>query len=110
MSLNKGKKENLIVIEEEYQKNNELKIHLESEKKLARRDGLTGVRNNNAFKEYTESVDKKIMEKEEGLHFAVVMCDINDLKKINDTSSVGSGQAHENRPPYYALCFIMRVK
>ena len=22
----------------------------------------------------------------------------------------GGGQAHENRPPYYALCFIMRVK
>lgn len=24
------------------------------------------------------------------------------------TSSVGSGQAHENRPPYYALAYIMR--
>jgi microcystin-dependent protein len=24
------------------------------------------------------------------------------------TSSVGSGAAHENRPPYYALCFIMK--
>lgn len=23
-------------------------------------------------------------------------------------SSVGGGQAHENRPPYYALCFIMK--
>ena len=26
------------------------------------------------------------------------------------TQSTGGGQAHENRPPYYALCFIMRVK
>ena len=26
------------------------------------------------------------------------------------TDSKGSGQAHENRPPYYAMCFIMRVK
>ena len=26
------------------------------------------------------------------------------------TDSTGSGSAHENRPPYYALCFIMRVK
>lgn len=26
------------------------------------------------------------------------------------TSSVGKGQAHENRPPYYALAFIMRVQ
>lgn len=29
---------------------------------------------------------------------------------INNTESAGGGQAHENRPPYYALCFIMRVK
>ena len=26
-----------------------------------------------------------------------------------DTSSVGGGQSHENRPPYYALCFIMKT-
>ena len=26
------------------------------------------------------------------------------------TGKTGSGAAHENRPPYYALCFIMRVK
>ena len=26
------------------------------------------------------------------------------------TSSVGGGGGHENRPPYYALCFIMRVR
>lgn len=25
------------------------------------------------------------------------------------TSSAGSGSAHENRPPYYALCYIMRA-
>lgn len=26
-----------------------------------------------------------------------------------DTQSTGSGSVHENRPPYYALCFIMKV-
>ena len=26
------------------------------------------------------------------------------------TESAGSGKAHENRPPFYALCYIMRVK
>ena len=26
------------------------------------------------------------------------------------TASAGGNQAHENRPPYYALCFVMRVK
>ncbi len=25
------------------------------------------------------------------------------------TASAGGGQAHENRPPYYALCFIMKL-
>lgn len=25
------------------------------------------------------------------------------------TSSIGSGAAHENRPPYYALCYIMKT-
>ncbi len=29
---------------------------------------------------------------------------------IYRTSSVGSGASIENRPPYYALCYIMRVK
>ncbi len=33
--------------------------------------------------------------------------DQNDPKT---TQSTGGGQSHENRPPYYALCFIMRVK
>ncbi|MBM3880724.1 MAG: hypothetical protein FJ387_13580 [Verrucomicrobia bacterium] len=28
----------------------------------------------------------------------------------NNTNPTGDGQAHENRPPYYALAFIMRVK
>ena len=26
-----------------------------------------------------------------------------------DTADTGGGQAHENRPPYYALCFIMKL-
>jgi microcystin-dependent protein len=30
-------------------------------------------------------------------------------KYFASTSSKGSGTAHENRPPYYALAFIMRV-
>ena len=27
-----------------------------------------------------------------------------------DTSSAGGDQPHENRPPYYTLCYIMRVR
>ena len=29
---------------------------------------------------------------------------------VYGTSYAGNSQAHENRPPYYALCFIMRTK
>ena len=32
------------------------------------------------------------------------------LYYITNTESVGGSQAHENRPPYYVLAFIMRVK
>lgn len=27
----------------------------------------------------------------------------------DDTGYTGGGQAHENRPPYYALCYIMKI-
>ena len=30
--------------------------------------------------------------------------------KVYATSYAGNSQAHENRPPFYALCFIIRVK
>ena len=30
--------------------------------------------------------------------------------RVYGTSYEGSGQGHENRPPFYALCYIMRVK
>ena len=33
-----------------------------------------------------------------------------DMNNTRSTSAVGGSKAHENRPPFYALCFIMRVK
>jgi microcystin-dependent protein len=32
-----------------------------------------------------------------------------DLKGTYDTGATGGDQPHENRPPYYALCFIMKM-
>jgi microcystin-dependent protein len=32
------------------------------------------------------------------------------LYKTHNTASVGNGLAHENRPPYYTLAYIMRMK
>ena len=72
-------------VEKEFRKKRDLERSLETEKKLARRDSLTGVRNNNAYSEFAETVDERIKARVEDYQFAVVMCDINDLKLINDT-------------------------
>ena len=71
--------------EEEYQRNAEQEKNLESARRMARRDALTGIRNKNAFEEYAQSINDEIKEGRADYRFAVVMCDINDLKKINDT-------------------------
>ena len=34
----------------------------------------------------------------------------NDCSRsTQNTGSAGGGQSHENRPPYYALCYIMKT-
>lgn len=49
---------------------------------LAFQDGLTGVKNTHAYEEKVKSLDEEI--KNGAASFAVVMCDVDDLKKIND--------------------------
>ena len=45
--------------------------------------------------------------KNQGNFYAV---DKGDNWKSASTASAGGSQPHENRPPYYALCYIMRVR
>lgn len=72
-------------IEDEYQEKQEHKQNLKSAELMARRDELTGVKNKNAFKEFTDQIDKNIKEGNRIQPFAVAMFDVNDLKLINDT-------------------------
>ncbi len=59
---------------------------------LAERDGLTGVKNKNAY-EHTEN--RLISQIENGTaEFAIVMCDVNGLKQINDTLGHLAGDEH----------------
>ena len=58
-------------------------IEAETMGKLATVDGLTGLRNVTAYKEYVKKIDESIRKNE--AKFAVVMIDLNFLKKINDT-------------------------
>lgn len=56
---------------------------------LAFQDGLTGVKNKNAHKEKVEQLNLEI--KEGTARFACVMCDVDELKTINDTRGHAAG-------------------
>ena len=72
-------------IEEEFRRKEEQEKDLQSARRMARMDALTGIRNKTAFTEYIATVDERIKAAPESCHFGVIMCDVNDLKKINDT-------------------------
>ena len=77
-------------VEEEFRKREEQKKNLKSAEMMARSDALTGVKNRTAFSEAIETINQ---DTEAGSvdHYGVVMCDINDLKKINDTTGHAFG-------------------
>ena len=56
-------------------------------------DALTGVKNRNAFLNAQEQLDKQIAEKQHP-EFAVVILDVNDLKKVNDTAGHQAGDRY----------------
>nr|MCR5323565.1 GGDEF domain-containing protein [Lachnospiraceae bacterium] len=56
-------------------------------------DPLTGVRNRRAYLDEEAKLDQMIVEKEDP-RFAVIILDINDLKKINDTEGHQAGDQY----------------
>ena len=78
------------VIRRELQHRRELK----NEKELARRDELTGVKNKTAYKELEESAQGNIDNGMDYLTFALVVCDTNNLKFINDTKGHVAGDEY----------------
>ncbi|MBR1641762.1 MAG: GGDEF domain-containing protein [Butyrivibrio sp.] len=67
---------------------------LKTEKELARRDELTGVRNKTAYKELEKSIQSNIDNGMDYLNFALVVCDSNNLKMINDTLGHAAGDEY----------------
>ena len=67
---------------------------LNTEKELARRDELTGLKNKNAYFELVQSVQNNIDNGLDYLPFALVVCDANDLKKTNDTEGHVAGDEY----------------
>ena len=71
------------------------RLQLEQEKSnsfksMANTDSMTGVRNKHAFSDAEESLDRMIANKEID-KLAVVVCDINGLKHVNDTLGHAAG-------------------
>lgn len=67
---------------------------LHTERELARRDELTGVRNKTAYHELEQSVQENIDNGLDYLTFALVVCDANNLKQINDTEGHVAGDEY----------------
>ncbi|MBR4174716.1 MAG: diguanylate cyclase [Lachnospiraceae bacterium] len=72
-------------IEEEVQEKRAQEKMLQSAERMARIDKLTGIKNRNAFTEYAQEIDRRIQSVDRELCFGIIMCDVNDLKRFNDT-------------------------
>ncbi|MBP5363544.1 MAG: EAL domain-containing protein [Ruminococcus sp.] len=81
-------------IDEEVKKEQEQIEALNHANELARRDGLTGTRNMTAFCEFEDSIQNSIDSGMGHSPFAIVICDINDLKYINDTKGHKAGDEY----------------
>lgn len=88
-------KEHIIIgvenIDDEVRKEKEYIKTINTEKELARRDELTGVKNKTAYSELEKTVKSNIDNGMDYFSFAVAVCDVNDLKVINDTKGHKAG-------------------
>ena len=72
------------------------KEHLQALKmanETARRDSLTGTRNKTAFQEFENDLQNDLNEKK-AEPFGILVCDLNDLKLINDTQGHKAGDEY----------------
>jgi len=81
-------------IDAEVQREKQQLKALKTEKELARRDELTGIKNKTAYLELEESVQGNIDNGLDYLDFALVVCDANNLKQINGTLGHAAGDEY----------------
>ena len=71
----------------------EYKFSLELARMEANVDVLTGAKNKHAYIDVEAQYNKRI-EEEQGLHFGLVICDIDGLKIVNDTNGHVAGDEY----------------
>lgn len=81
-------------VDDEVKKEKQHLKELNTQKELARRDELTSVKNKNAFKELMTSVQGNLDNGMDYLPFAIIVCDANNLKQINDTKGHVAGDEY----------------
>lgn len=81
-------------ITEEVIRENERLNAIESANEMARRDELTGAKNKNAYHELENAMQGNIDNGIDYFPFAIVVCDLNDLKLINDTLGHKAGDEY----------------
>lgn len=73
---------------------------------MANRDALTGVKNKRAYVQAESELDEQI-EQSGNTPFAVVVCDVNGLKQINDTLGHKAGDEYI-RDACFIICNIFK--
>ena len=81
-------------VNEEVRREEEHVRALKMANELARRDGLTGAKNINAYREVEESLQREMEDGTEELSFAILLADLNNLKNVNDTYGHKAGDEY----------------
>ena len=83
----------LVNVDEAVRKEIKLESSLSAAEEKAKRDALTGVKNKNAYTATEEEYNKHISDGSAG-DFAIVVCDLNGLKEVNDTQGHQMGDLY----------------
>ncbi|MBR1855158.1 MAG: GGDEF domain-containing protein [Lachnospiraceae bacterium] len=81
-------------VNDEVRKEKEQMKALKTANEMARRDELTGAKNKNAYQELEDSIQQSLEKGVDYLSFAIAVCDLNDLKSINDTQGHKAGDEY----------------
>ena len=80
--------------DEEIRRENALTDVLSLANEVTRRDELTGIKNKNAFDELANAINGNIGNGLIYLPFALIVCDVSDLKLINERFTFTTGDGH----------------